>query len=149
MSHLSLHIDADSAGDLLDTIQQLGETFLKQTVAGERPAVEQDVAPKAARTRAAAAKPEAETPAASEVVIEQPKAEEPEANALDAEQQIADNLDYDRDVAPKVLDAVKKRGKPFVLAAMDAIKPGVAKASELLPEQWSTLLDALAAPAEG
>lgn len=66
---------------------------------------------------------------------------EPQADSSSSAPAAASDLDYDRDVAPAVLAAVKDKGKPFVIAALEQF--GVVRASELAPEQYGELLSLL------
>jgi hypothetical protein len=64
--------------------------------------------------------------------------ESPQPNASDDAPAL---LDFDKDVAPKVLSLVKSRGKPWVVDILAQF--GVERASELPPERFGELLTAL------
>jgi septal ring-binding cell division protein DamX len=133
---ISLNITVDTSEELYATLQQLASgasaaPSAPAPVAQDAPAAKPEAAPKKPR----AAKPEAAEPEA--VVEEAPEpAPEPETKAART-----DVPDFDRDVTPKLLAAVKDKGKDFVVGVLEQF--GVAKASEIPQDMLGEFIDAL------
>jgi hypothetical protein len=93
--------------------------------AAEEPGVDAKVAP-------TPQKPKPETTKAEPKKAEEPKVEEPKVAALE----------YQKDVVPKVLALVEKRGKDAAQALLATF--GAVKASGVKPAQYAELLAAIA-----
>ena len=106
-------------------------------------------APKAKKVKEVAEKapadptPEAQTGEAAspaEPALE-PAAPEPAPSAPSAEASASEPLDFDKDVAPVVLNAVKVKGKPWVQEVLSQF--GVERASQVPDEQLGELVAAM------
>lgn len=74
-----------------------------------------------------------------------PAAEEPEEVEAVAEPEggvVAADLDFDKDIAPQVLDLVARKGRDAMVKVLDEF--GAARASEVDTAQWPELLAKLA-----
>jgi hypothetical protein len=100
-------------------------------------------------TEVAEAAPENPTPApksapAAEATESQPTTEEPSTTPapsvepLEKEAAVSNELNFDTDVAPIVLQVVKDKGKPAVQAILEEF--GVERASQLDPARWPELI---------
>lgn len=149
-----IEVQADSIPQLADRLLALGMQMSATTAAVAFPprAVEAPAEEPVKRTRAPN-KVKAE--AAAETVAEQvaeaavesmtdAARDEPEA-AETAEPEsgiVAADLDFDKDVAPRVLDLVARKGREAMVAVLDEF--GAARASEVPTEQWPELVAKLA-----
>lgn len=77
---------------------------------------------------------------AAEVSDNQPTTPEPASTPAPAAS-ASNELDFDADVAPYVLQVVKEKGKPVAQEILSQF--GVEKASLLDPERWPELVEAL------
>jgi len=113
-------------------------------VKGATPVETVEVAPEVAE-----AAPENPTPApksapAAEATESQPTTEEPattpapSAEPSEKEAAVSNELNFDTDVAPIVLQVVKDKGKPVVQAILEEF--GVERASQLDPARWPELI---------
>lgn len=104
-----------------------------------RRTAEQIAADNAKEAEAAAGEPESAGRAEPEPAG---KSGETVTSSTTAAERVTDAvLDFDRDVAPVVLGYVRSKGKPWVMAILNQF--GVERASELAPEQYGELVDAL------
>lgn len=163
-----IEIQADSIPQLADRLLALGaqlsipaEVGLQRTVAAIGTALAEDAVsatataaePAPRKTRATKPKPEPEVEAAkSEAQVESmtdaarneapAEAEAPEVQAEVESGIIAADLDFDKDVAPRVLDLVARKGREAMVKVLDEF--GAARASEVDAAQWPELLNKLA-----
>lgn len=111
-----------------------------------------EAAPKARKTKAAPEvaeqapadpTPEAQTGEAASPaeLAPEPAAPEPAPSAPSAEASASEPLDFDKDVAPVVLNAVKVKGKPWVQEILSQF--GVERASQVPDEQLPELIAAI------
>lgn len=153
MTLFKIEVQADSIPQLADRLLALGaqlsipaETGLQRTVAAVAATLVSEAEP-AKRTRgpnkpkpepeveAAAEKqpePKTESMAAAEEAPEAQATEEPESGIVAAE------LDFDKDVAPRVLDCVARKGRETMTGILDQF--GAARASEVDKAQWPELI---------
>lgn len=165
-----IEIQADSIPQLADRLLALGaqlsipaEVGLQRTVAAIGTALAEDAVsatataaePAPRKTRATKPKPEPEVEAAkSEAQVEsmtdaarneapaEAEAEAPEVQAEVESGIVAADLDFDKDVAPRVLDLVARKGREAMVKVLDEF--GAARASEVDAAQWPELLNKLA-----
>lgn len=156
-----IEVQADSIPQLADQLLALGMQMSATTAAVAFP--QRDTIYVAAdkitagdpvkRTRAPnKAKAEAGTETAAEQVAEaavesmtDAARDEPEEAEVVAEPEggvVAADLDFDKDVAPRVLDLVARKGREAMVAVLDQF--GAARASEVDVAQWPELVAKLA-----
>jgi hypothetical protein len=153
---ISLNITVDSASELHEALRQLASGYGVNALstpfvsATEEDATAPDPEPKAAPKRSRAAKQDTLEAGSSPAASEESTATDTTTTTAPAdvspsepEPQQSDEpaYDFDRDVVPKVLAAVKNKGKPFVEGVLEQF--GVALASEVPPEQLGELIAAL------
>lgn len=151
-----LEVTADSIPELADRLLALGaqlsippETGLQRTVASIVAATETEQPQR--RTRGPnKPKAEPEVDAAQQNAAEQPEpqtesmagkveaAAETQAEAEVESGIVAADLDFDKDVAPRVLDLVARKGREAMTNILDQF--GAARASEVDAAQWPELV---------
>lgn len=157
-----IEVQADSIPQLADRLLALGaqlsipaEIGLQRTVSAIMPELaEQQAATVAAEPAQRKPrgpnkpKPEPEVEAAqAEAQVESmaDAAREEEAPEVEAEVEsgvVAADLDFDKDVAPHVLDLVARKGREAMTGVLDQF--GAARASEVPEPQWPELLERIA-----
>ncbi len=142
---IRIEITGDSIPEVADKLLAMARALTVQVsyeadnAAREALQAQRDAAkPKATRKTKAEPEKTAEeiTPEATETA-----ASEPEAAVEEITTPLADTLDFDKDVAPVVLDAVAKIGKQETLDLISQF--GAARASEVNPAQWPELVELL------
>lgn len=132
---------AELAGKVLALAAQLNET------ASEAPRyvgpLTGEAEPEVAEAAPADPTPETQTGGAVPPVepAPEPEASEPTPSAPSAEASASDELDFDTDVAPYVLQVVKEKGKPVAQEILSQF--GVDRASLLEPHLWPELVEQL------
>ena len=162
-----IEVQADSIPQLADQLLALGaqlsipaEVGLTRTVASIQAAVAA-ADPEPVKRPRSPNKPKAETDTEAEAAVlkaqltEQiesmakaaptPAAKEPEEVEAVTEPEggvVAADLDFDKDIAPQVLDLVARKGRDAMVKVLDEF--GAARASEVDTAQWPELLAKLA-----
>lgn len=158
-----IEVQADSIPQLADRLLALGaqlsipaEVGLQRTISAIMPEVAEAQAvgttaaaePAARKPRAAKPKPEPEVEAAqAEAQVESMADATPEEPAPEVEAGVvggivAADLDFDKDVAPRVIDLVGRKGLEAMIGILDQF--GAARASEVPEAQWPELLERIA-----
>ena len=135
---IRIEVTGDSLPEVADKLLALGRSlsttasYDADNAARETMQAERDAAPKAkAPRKAKEVEPKEITPEPQETAAAEP---EPAAEEIAP----ADTLDFDKDVAPVVLDAVAAIGKEKVIGLIGEF--GAARASEVDPAQWPELV---------
>lgn len=148
---IRIEVTGDSIPEVADKLTAMARALAVQVsyeadnAAREALQAQRDAAkPKPARKAKAAeeAKPEADAgePQADEVAEEPTALAEPAAQTSSTKAAPSE-LDFDKDVAPVVLDAVAAIGKERVVGIIGEF--GAARASEVSPAQWPELVERL------
>lgn len=151
---IKIEVEASNIDELADKLLALGGRLSGN---GVREAVEaMQVKPEPAKrtTRKSAEKVVEETSAPSVDETTEPTAAEPDETTTagtstsnaPAAAETPSNLDWDKDVAPKVIGFVKAHGREFVAGVLEQF--GVDRASQLPEDRWPELLTALADASE-
>jgi hypothetical protein len=141
---IKIEVTGNSIPEVADKLLALGASLRKHldvNTAVEALQVERDVA----KTEVAEAAPVDPTPApksasAAEATESQPTTEEPSSTPAPATS-ASEELNFDTDVAPYVLQVVKEKGKPVAQEILSQF--GVEKASLLDPTLWPELVQQL------
>ena len=144
---IKIEVTGGSIGEVADKLLSIGASLLGSGVPSQ-PIKVDPVMPEVAEM---ATSPEPVT-AATETVSSpgttataQPQPSESNETAKNTDASSAssgsDELDFDTDVAPFVLQVVKEKGKPVAQEILSQF--GVEKASNLDPAQWPELVEAL------
>lgn len=147
---IRIEVTGDSLPEIADKLLALASQFSKQAVPFDPPAAPVEDKPKQTRKsknpdKAPAAEAEqagagnAET-AATEQAHAEPAAQTASTPDVPSE---TPALDFDKDVAPVVIEAVQKAGRDGVSAILSEF--GAERASEVDPAQWPELVERLKA----
>lgn len=132
------HTAAEAEADYIPGVKS--NTPEKRTRGANKPKVEPEVEVIVAEmvTAAAAGAAEERTESMADAVRDEPEAEAPEVQAEPESGIVAADLDFDKDVAPRVLDLVARKGREAMVKVLDEF--GAARASEVDSAQWGELL---------
>jgi len=141
-----IEVQADSIPQLADRLLALGMQLTPRTNEVSASAAAEE--PVLRTRRKAKAEPEAVAEQVAEAAVESmtdAARDEPEEAEVVAEPEggvVAADLDFDKDVAPRVLDLVARKGREAMVAVLDQF--GAARASEVDVAQWPELVAKLA-----
>ena len=145
---IRIEVTGDSLPEVADKLLALGRSltvtasYEADNAAREAMQAERDAAPKAKPTRKAKEVEQKADAPEPEVAEEQSAPAEPAAQTSSAKdapsEAVEPTLDFDKDVAPVVLDAVAAIGKEKVIGLIGEF--GAARASEVDPAQWPELV---------
>ncbi len=141
---IKIEVTGNSIGEVADKLLAIGGSLRSaapssQTI--QAPFIPLDpVMPEVAEMAAENPTPTTKSASAAEAIESQPTTEEPSSTPAPAPS-ASEELFFEVDVAPLVLQVVKEKGKP---AAQEILSQfGVEKASALDPAQWPELIEAL------
>lgn len=145
---INITVTGDNAADVLAQLRTLvGVGSVAAVITTEAPAEDKPTVGTEAAKRVRKAKPVEEPNAETQAAIAEAEAGET-VKTGDVKEAVAElntlatDLDFDTDVAPKVLAAVQKAGKPTVTELLAEF--GVERASQLEADRWPELVERLA-----
>ena len=146
---IKIEVTGNSLAEVSDKLLAIGASLQRTAVVTEAPVQMRITAAGDMVWEVAEEAPVDPTPApksapAAEATESQPTTEEPattpapSAEPSEKEAAVSNELNFDTDVAPIVLQVVKDKGKPVVQAILEEF--GVERASQLDPARWPELI---------
>lgn len=142
---IKIEVTGDSLPEIADKLLALASQFSKQALPFDPPATPVEDKPKQTRKSKKAEEAQSDVEGNAEAAETAPTPAEPAAkteSTPDAPSE-APTLDFDKDVAPVVIEAVQKAGREGVSAVLTEF--GAERASEVDPSLWPELTQKLKA----